>query len=244
MFEDREKILLAHSEEFQELLASDEVLKDLRRMKTDRKAECLILASIACGCAQWISGSRASGVLTPALWSFLWTLGNAYTEDLEKITEKDTALFLYLLETGHLDFSPEEIALLPSRAGAYCRERKVDYPEAAALLIRMICRTFRILEVLPSVREDVQDEAEFDLYWLTALGSAAVAESGHSLSRILFGMPLSFCFYCFINHLKKQDRRGVIRRRSGKETVTLMMERIRFLGREFQNRQSGKAETQ
>ena len=84
MFEDREKILLAHSEEFQELLASDEVLKDLRRMKTDRKAECLILASIARGCAQWISGSRASGVLTPALWSFLWTLGNAYTEDLEK----------------------------------------------------------------------------------------------------------------------------------------------------------------
>ena len=132
-------------------------------MKTDRKAECLILASIARGGAQWISGSRASGVLTPALWSFLWTLGNAYTEDLEKITEKDTALFLYLLETGHLDFSPEEIALLPSRAGAYCRERKVDYPEAAALLIRMICRTFRILEVLPSVREDVQDEAEFDL---------------------------------------------------------------------------------
>ena len=242
MFDTEEKIFLARSEEFQDFLAADGELKELfRRKRNHRQTDCLTLAAIAGGCRHSAACSDAGGILTPALWSFLWTLENAYTFDPEKITEQDTAIFLYLLNTGDLDLAPEEISSLPERAEAYCREREVDYPEAAALLLRMICSAFRILEVLPeSGRESCGEEPDFDLYWLTALGCAAAAESGHPLSMILFSMPLSFCFCCFINHLKKQDRNGLIRRKTDRETVCMIMERIHFLGRQFQNMKSGK----
>ena len=240
VLETEEKIFLAQSADFQKILAEDVILKDLSEWKIDRTEECFMLLSVARGCLQAEKGPPVPGVLTPALWGLLWSLGNAYTEDPEKITEKDTGIFLYLLNTGRLDLSSGEIPLLAERAETFCRERAVDYPEAAALLIRMIRRSFQMLELIPNPEKETHEGPFFDLHWLTSLCSIAAAESGHTMTRIMFRMPLSFCFYCFIHHLRKQDPRGVIRRRTGKENVTATLERIRFLGRKFcdENRES------
>lgn len=233
MFTEEEKIFLARSKGFQNILDKDEILKGLERMKVNRRKECFALAELARGCAHSLSGTPVSGILTPALWVFLWTLENTYTSDPEKITQEDTGIFLYLLDRGRSDLSDSQIAQLPERSETFCREKNVDYPEAAALLIRMVHDTFQMLEILPFHGNGMQEEPVFDLYWLTALCSIAADETGLPLTQIMFRMPLSLCFYCFINHLKKHDPCGTIRRKNDTDSVKLIMDRVRFLGRQY-----------
>lgn len=234
MLSSEELRILAASEDFDRILDEDPVLKELYRDRIDRKAELDALFSLAREMRPVLPQDHdPSMILTPALWVFLWASENPYCDDFKKITEEDTGIFLYLLQRGRLDLSVRERKLLPVSAGEYCRKNAVKYPEAAALLMGRIRRTFKVLEILPAKEILSPEERAFDLYWMILLCSIASTESNHTLPEIMFRMPLSFVFYCFVTRLKKEDRNGVIRRRSSAETAEQIMKRVRFLGEEF-----------
>ena len=86
---------LAASAEFQKLLEEDEHIRELEASKYNRREEFLALRSVLL-LPSCIGPLRIRPV-TPAIWSYLWALGNNYTGDIRKADDMDTDIFLYLL---------------------------------------------------------------------------------------------------------------------------------------------------
>jgi len=225
-----QRIFLSRSKEFQKLLNDDPYLDELNRSRYDHAAEFASLSEIF-GIPLKI-GSLIVRPLTPALWAFLWGIGNTYTGDVEKITESDTDVFLYLISREKLDFKPDEISSIPVKAHGWCAKFGIGYPEAAVALIGMIHRAFRPLEMLPKV-EASADYPSFDADWLTRLCCTVANESGNPLEHVMYSMPLSLVYWCFVNHLRKNDDKGFIRKRSNDEVSREIVLYVDSLGERF-----------
>lgn len=229
MLTDKQKIFLANSGEFQKLLAADPELKELEASKFDPETELLSLWEMFRG-LQFI-GKTPIQPLTPALWAFLWVIGNGYARKLENITESDTDVFLYMLSHGlrKLDFTPSE---LPAKAAGFCASQGLTYEAAAREIVAVIAQAFRPYEMCPSVKGAEGEAPRYDAFWLAGLCSAVAQETNEAASEIMFNMPLSAANYYFVNSIARDPKRG-IRRRTPDEVNKAIFERVMHLGEEF-----------
>lgn len=231
-----QRIFLARSKEFQKLLNEDPYLDELNRSRYDHAAEFFSLMEMLRN--TFTVGNVTVQPLTPALWAFLWGIGNTYTGDVEKITEPDTDIFLYLLANGvrNLDC---EVSELPAKASGFCASHGLDYPTAALELVKMIHLAFRPLEMLPKV-EASADHPMYDADWLARLCATAASEANEKATEIMFTMPLSACCYFFVNALRKNDTKGWIRRRTNDEVSREIVLYVDSLGERFAAEHFGK----
>ena len=99
-------------------------------------------------------------------------------------------------------------------------------------LIGLIHTAFRPLEMLPKA-ECSAGKPDFDADWLVRLCCAAAEMSGHTLEHVMFSMPLSLVFFCFINRLRKHDAGNTIRKRTDGAAAQEIVSYVDSLGERF-----------
>lgn len=230
MLTDHQKIFLAQSTEFQQLLASDPELCELEAQQYDPAAEFYAMLEMLRG--TFTIGSSIIQPLTPAIWAFLWGIGNHYAGDMKKITEADTDVFLFLLANGvkNLNCTPAE---LPALASGFCPASGLDYPDAVKELIRVINAAFRPFEMMPKTNANASTPARYDAFWLAQLCSIVAQETGETANAVMFGMPLSACHYFFVNYIRRNDPKSNVRRRTPGEIQKEIFERVNVLAEDF-----------
>ena len=77
MLTSEQRVFLANSGEFQDLLNSDPHLEELNRLRYDHAAEFYSLMELFRGTFR--IGNMPIQPLTPAIWAFLWGINNRYT---------------------------------------------------------------------------------------------------------------------------------------------------------------------
>ena len=225
-----EKIFLANSAEFQRILAEDVFLQELTKTESSKADELQNLAALTNAPSK--IGPLKIQPLTAGLWSFLWCLDNKYTSDMKQVTEIDTDLFLYLLCQKHIEFNKSCVKDLLCRSFGWGKKFGITHSEAAAFLMQLINRSFFPLSLLPE-SSSAQDAPEWDCFWLTQYGCLAAQESGQSIEYCMFKMPLQLGFYCMINAFRKNDIKGLIRKRTAKEKAEDIGKYVEKLGKNF-----------
>jgi len=77
-------------------------------------------------------------VLTPAIWSFLYSIQNAFVVGSE-IENKDIDVFLYILNKGFKNIDED----LFYNAKDFCKKQNISYNEAKKDIKRLIYLSFR-----------------------------------------------------------------------------------------------------
>lgn len=213
-----QRIYLANSAEFQQLLASDKYMETLSRTRTNpgrRLAGVLDLL----GCSNRFR-QYSLHPLTPAVWSLLWTMGNHYALDFKAITALDTDVFLWLLrhEPGGMLPEPEEIPVL---ASGIVPRLGLEYPETAGALLNMVCTAFEPLHMLPDSFAS-SAPPEYGADWLAQISSIAAGETNLTVRDIMLTMPLSACCHFYLTYLRKQGVRGIAVRTDGRIAEEMM----------------------
>lgn len=230
MLTTEQRIFLSRSQEFQELLNSDPHLDELNRSKYDHAADFYSLMELLRG--SFLIENIPVKPLTPAIWSFLWGIGNHYTTSIREITESDTDIFLYLLINGVKDLGCD-IEELPAIASGFCPSMGLDYQTAVRELIKAVNQAFRPFDMLPKTEGSSSDPACYDVDWLVRLCSVVAQESHEKAADIMFNMPLSTCFYYYVNALRKNDTKGLIRKRTSGEISREIVQYVDLLGEKF-----------
>ena len=237
MLTDNQKIFLAQSAEFQKLLAEDPILCELEAQQYDPQAEFYSLMEMLRG--TFTIGKSTIQPLTPAVWAFLWGIGNRYTIDLNKVTEIDTDIFLFVLANGvrRLNCSPAE---LPAAASGSCPAMGLDYRDAFKELTQVIHAAFRPLEMMPKTTGGQSAPPQYDAYWLAQLCSIVAGETNEKATELMFTMPLSSCYYYLVNYNRKNAKNGdMIRRRTPEEIQKGIFDRVNVLAEDFCSKHYG-----
>jgi len=230
MLTSEQRIFLARSDEFQDLLNSDPHLEELNRSRYDHNAEFFSLMELLRG--SFRIGSLQIQPLTPAVWAFLWGINNRYTTRIREVTESDTDIFLYLLANGVRDLDCD-VDELPAVASGFCPACGLDYPAAARELIQTVELAFRPLEMLPKTEGSSSEPPCYDADWLVQLCSVVAQESHEKAADVMFNMPLSSCLYYFVNARRKNDVKGLIRKRTSGEISREIVQYVDALGEKF-----------
>ena len=230
MLTTEQQVFLAKSPEFQQLLEDDPILLELGRERIDRGEELLSLHEMLRGTLR--IGNLTVQPITPALWAFLWVIGNRYTTDIEKVDELDTDIFMFLLAHGirALDFELDE---LPVRASGFCADHGLDMLDAVRELVRTINCAFRPLEMMPMPFNVDPEARRYDADWLANITGIVARETNEPAREIIFNMPLSTCFYYYVNAERRNDTKGIICRRNPAEVNSAILERVDELGEAF-----------
>lgn len=228
---DKEKIFLAGSAEFQELISKDPVLDELDRERINREDEffsvCEFLGS------PLLVGGLPIQPITPAIWSFLWSIGNAYAFRGPKVIEWDTDIFLRLLNAGFRGITGTKDEILRESKG-FCRANGADPEAAEADLFDLIQKAFRPLAMLPaSMIRNPSEPPAFDADWLLNISSIAAQRANMPIREAAFNLPLSTCFYLWIGKLRENDLNNSIRPRTSEELAKEYYLRVEELGKTF-----------
>ena len=224
---------LAASAEFQKLLEEDEHIRELEASKYNRREEFLALRSVLL-LPSCIGHLRIRPV-TPAIWSYLWALGNNYTGDIRKADDMDTDIFLYLLSHDLHDLYDTPAELTGAAIG-YCGKNGIDYDIAGNLLCKMIGQAFYALRMLPETSSGGGGMNVYDIDWMTRICSIVAQETHERASYVMFEMSLCACCSYFIQALKKNDTKNTIRKRSDTELCREIYEYTMKLAEAFLRR--------
>ena len=214
-----QRIYLANSAEFQQLLASDKYMEALSRIRTNPGRR---LAGVLdfLGCSNRFR-RYSLHPLTPAVWSLLWTMENHYALDFKEITALDTDIFLWLLRHDPDEQlpDPEDIPALASRMVS---RLGLEYPETAGALLEMVRAAFEPLRMLPDSLVSSSAPAEYGADWLAQMSSIAAGETNLTVREIMLKMPLSACCHFYLTYLRKQGVRGIAVRTDGRIAGEMM----------------------
>ena len=210
-------VFLSESEEFQHIIDTDKHLSFLLSENgDDRHFELLNIVEMLGGVLT--IGNLTVQPVTPALWAFLWIIGNHYATDIKKVTELDTDIFLYFLSHGIRNI-PGRIDELPAMCAGTVKQTGLTYPEVASELLLLIYHTFRPMELIPGC--DNTEPVRYDSFWLANLVSVVSKETGHNARNILFNMPLSACLNFYAARCYADTPKLIYRRKSNNHNKTV-----------------------
>lgn len=218
---DQQLRILADSEEFQKIIASDPVLDHLESLQYDEPAEILNLREDLG--LPVLFGDLAVQPLTPGKWAFLWAQGSPYT-GVRNIRKKDVVSFLAVLAANDLNHLPALEDIL--------RKAALPVMTLHEQITAYLRRCFSPLQLLPASKNKDQP-IRFDPDWLIRVCSIAAQESHTPIREVMHSMPLNQVCWLYIDHRRKSDRHNTIRRRHSAEIAKQMMDRTMELGFEF-----------
>lgn len=217
--------LAMQDDDFQEILQSDEILRDLQSEKNSTKDQYFQLMG-AISKRFIVCGLRIIPI-TPVMWCFLYCIGNAFVKRENKITEKDIDIFLYLLHNGMQSISDD----LYTKAHEFCKRNNIDYSIATQEIIEQIKLAFRPVEMLP--RSVSGEQPRFNLDWLTQLCSMVCEMTNKTSDQIMFNMSLNQAYSYVIQYCRRNDLKKQIRRRNSDEINVAIYQRTLELGKEY-----------
>lgn len=213
-------------DEFHKILENDPVLDALEKEKYNAKDEYFALMQIL-NPVYMISGIPCS-YITPAIWAYMWSIGNAYTQSGGKeITENDTDMMMYVLHHGITSIDDDYVL----KSARFCELHGISYIEARLDILQMIYIAFRPLEMIPSSGSG--DNPMYDADWLTKVVSVACQMTNRASNDIMYNMSLTECYYYYIQYMRRNDYNNEYKRRNSAEIVKASWDRTMELGREY-----------
>ncbi|MBR2427674.1 MAG: hypothetical protein IKB16_13135 [Lentisphaeria bacterium] len=213
--------ILADSEDFQKIIATDPVLDFLESLQYNERNEILNLQENLG--FPIVFGKLSTRPLTPAKWAFLWLKKSPYTRVMD-VLKKDAVYFLAVLSAKTLSEIPplEEIR----------KRAAIPVTELHEQITAYLRRCFSPLQLLPASGNKEQP-IRFDADWLFRICSIAAQESHTPIRQVMHGMSLNQVCWLYIDYRRKFDRHNAIRRRHSGEIAARMMDRALELGVEF-----------
>lgn len=227
----KELFAVMQDDEFEKILNADQVLDELERSKYNRQDEYFQFLNVT-GNLFKICGIHVQP-LTPAIWCFLWILENGYTLRTKPVTNEDTDMFLYIISHGIKNIG-NSLTELYFDSKEYCSQNNIAYDEAQIDIKTTIGLTFKPLEMVPNLSSTEHlEENVFDVDWLTRICSIVAEETNYTPEYIMFQMSLNSCYYYYVNHLRKNDTKNLIRKRTSGEINQAIYERTVELAQQY-----------
>ena len=226
-----QKLFLASSTEFEAFLQNDPVLEKLDSCRIDYEQEKDLLFDVFCG--TWtVAGGVPVAPITPAVWSVLWAIRSPFTKRGATTAQaRDVAVFLYLLSHGvsGLGFSTLEQDAINEGATYGLPE---DADDLAGEIYALINVAFAPLKMLPDSIETSEDPV-YDSDWLLSVCSVAAVESGLTLQKAMFDLPLSVVFGLLVIRARKANPDKHYRKRSPEWVSKQELDRVNELSELF-----------
>lgn len=226
MEESLQLMLVMQDDAFQEILKNDKVLNDLESEKNDKKLQYYqIMAVIS---KKFIICGIETVVITPIMWSFLYTIDNKLVKDPENATVQDIDVFMYILANGIQVISDD----LFEHSKDFCKNNKIHYIQAKGQILQAIHLAFRPLEMFPHTETNKAD-VRFNLDWLTRIVSLCCKMTNKSSDQVMFNMSLTEVLSYVIQACRQGDISDSIRRRNTDQVTQLMYKRTFELGKKY-----------
>ena len=234
--DEKEKLKLLASKEFNAVLAGDHILRELKNSAFDRPAETAILLD-----ALGLSGISRIGTLpvrplTAARWAFLWAIKSPFVENgTPTAADADVALYVFSRWDLREDMTVTLSGIPAAAAGLTA---------ATGLPVDTVCReiALRIRNAfLPLAMQQSAGSADpedtppvFDLDWLTRIGGIAAREGNMTFPDCIHLMPLSALCALYVNYRRREGADGAeIARRLPDTVLDEIDRRIDALAEEF-----------
>lgn len=220
-------MLAMQDDAFKIILQNDQVINELQKQKYNPNLEFNQLMAILSKIYK-INGVVVQA-LTPAVWSFLYSIDNAYTRKGKVIEKIDTDIFMYVISNGISNLG-EDLIL---SASGFCVEHGIDYGQTEYDIRNFIYLMFRPLEMLNSYSVESSEQIRFNADWVTKIVSVVCPLTNKTSDDIIFNMSLTECFYYMIQNARKYDDKGVIKRKNSDEIEAQIYRRTLQLGKAY-----------
>lgn len=212
-------------DQFKQILKNDQILTELEKSKYNVEDEYLQLM-FSLNKTLKICGLTCQ-VLTPVVWSFLYSIQNAFVVNTP-IEEKDIDIFLYLLHNGISKIDQN----LYQKAKCFCKHNQISYIEAESDIKKLIYYSFRALEMLPqSTGSD--ERIHYNLDWLTRIASIVCSMTNYPADHVIYDCSLTQCFYYVIQYARKSDTKNEIRKHNTDQINEMIYKRTLQLGEQY-----------
>ena len=227
---------LTKDAEFQKRFSSDPILDELDSEKLDI-GECYAELCAILKHTFELDGKNFH-YISPAPWSILWCLENPFVKKAKREpSEEDIDLFLWMTENGVQEFTLPQIL---SAAKGFCKKNNITKEEALQAIRLNIYYSFNPLHMFPATRAKLvgaDEEPIYDADWLTGLVCKVHHTSGAEANYIMHEMPLTECFYYYIQYCRKELKMKLEKRTSeeilkaqAERTCELILDRLQELG--------------
>lgn len=229
-------MLALQDDDFQKIINSDQVIAELEKQKYNPSLQFNQLMAIISKIYK--IKDVFIQVITPAIWAFLYCIGNAYTKKDKEIEKADTDVFMYILSHG-ISNLPQDLFL---QSAGFCTKNNLDYEETKQELKNLIYLMFRPLQMFNTYLVNSAEEVRFNGDWLTRIVSTVSPLTGKSSNQIMFQMSLTECFYYMIQSARKYDTKNIIKRKNSAEIEAEIYQRMIQLGKQYyaKNYEGGK----
>ena len=211
-------------DDFQIILKNDKILNDLESQKNNQKDQYFQLMMIFSKVFR--IGNIHVSCITPAIWSYLYSIGNAYVTH-KKIEKIDTDIFVYILSKGIKNLSEN----LVQQAFGFCEKNNLDYQITMLDLQYLIYISFRPLQMLNTTKKDKQIRYNAD--WLTSLISIVSPLTNKDSEYIMYDMSLTECYSYFIQYARQFDDKEQIKRHNSDQIIEAIYKRTLELGKQY-----------
>lgn len=222
-------MLAMQDDAFKVILQKDEVINELEKQKYNPTLEFNELMSILSKIYK-INGIVVQA-LTPAVWSFLYAIDNAYTKKDKVVQKIDTDVFMYVISNGISNLKQD---LITSAAG-FCDQHGIDYEQTESDIKSLIYLMFRPLQMFNSFINNSEDKQEvrFNADWVTRIVSVVCPLTNKTSDDVIFNMSLTECFYYFVQNARKYDDKDLIKRKNSDQIEAEIYRRTLDLGKEY-----------
>ena len=226
------ELTLLSGEEFNSILAKDEILAELEKQKYDPAKERNILLEVL-GMVSYRIGKLPIQPLTAAKFAFLSMLESPFIHGGE-CTMADLDLALYILSLPDLRSLECEIPALPAAASGFAEAAALPLREAIEDVKELFSTAFHFLSLLPEEKSKGGEKVEYDALWVMFLASLAARESGMDLITCMHSMSLSSLCALYVNYCKRESTfADSIHRRLPEEVQSAIDARVDLLAVEF-----------
>lgn len=211
-------------------IENDPVIKKLECSKFSRQEEFFALTTLL-NKDTFINGLKVQPI-TPLIWCFLWLIESPFVVYNKEIQQSDIDLFLYVLTRG---VESDSIAVMVDESKDYCIKNNMDYDDVKNDLEMMIRTAFKPLEVIPMSNDTENIEVVYNVAWAFDLASVVIKETNYfyTVEQVIKTIPLTTCYYFYINNLKKIDSKGILKTRSNLEIEGEIYKRTLELAKEY-----------
>lgn len=222
-------MLAMQDDAFKVILQNDEVINELEKQKYNPTLEFNELMSILSKIYK-INGIVVQA-LTPAVWSFLYAIDNAYTKKDKVVQKIDTDVFMYVISNGISNLKQD---LITSAAG-FCDQHGISYEQTESDIKSLIYLMFRPLQMFNSFINNTEQKQEvrFNADWVTKIVSVVCPLTNKTSDDVIFNMSLTECFYYMVQNARKYDDKDLIKRKNSDQIEAEIYRRTLELGKEY-----------
>lgn len=220
---------LTEDQQFQKRFAEDKLLDHLQAQKHDRNItmqELLLLLN-----RKTLMFGTAFKPITLSLFCYLYCIKSNIVGNLLEMTTLDLDVFFYLLQTK--DYTSDMKRLL-QKSENYCEnELELNYNQALYVFNKIYQIEFKVFSLFPRVGDDEDEEAVYDLDWVTNIASKVKPFTSYTTQQLYTQVPVMEIYYYYAQYLRSNGSDSIFLRSNEQildemdsRTIVLVLDRL------------------